>query len=133
METLKHSACTVGWVARLCCNWLSPGKATRNSYGRSPNGTIELKKKQTQTQQQQQQPHNIHNFMYSQLMKEIISFRKAKTPSTQVSLNDVLKNLSESICLPHQLNLHRATRHARNVMRRMEFASLLSTRRSRCM
>ena len=25
METLKHSACTVGWVARLCRSWLSPG------------------------------------------------------------------------------------------------------------
>ena len=29
METLKHPACTLGWVARLCCSWLSPGKATR--------------------------------------------------------------------------------------------------------
>ena len=28
IETLKHPACTVGWVARLCCSWLSPGKAT---------------------------------------------------------------------------------------------------------
>ena len=27
METLKHSACTVGWVARLCRSWLSPGKS----------------------------------------------------------------------------------------------------------
>ena len=25
METLKHPACTVGWVARLCRSWLSPG------------------------------------------------------------------------------------------------------------
>ena len=28
METLKHPACTLGWVARLCRSWLSPGKAT---------------------------------------------------------------------------------------------------------
>ena len=26
-ETLKHPACIVGWVARLCCSWLSPGKS----------------------------------------------------------------------------------------------------------
>ena len=34
METRKHPACTVGWVARLCCSWLSPGNATRISHGR---------------------------------------------------------------------------------------------------
>ena len=28
VETLKHPACTVGWVARLCRIWVSPGKAT---------------------------------------------------------------------------------------------------------
>ena len=39
METLKHSACTVGWVAQLCCSWLSPGKATQISHGRDPIGT----------------------------------------------------------------------------------------------
>ena len=27
-ETLKHPACTVGWVARLFRGWLSPEKAT---------------------------------------------------------------------------------------------------------
>ena len=37
METLKHTACTVGWVARLCRSWLSPGKSNPN-----PNGTIQL-------------------------------------------------------------------------------------------
>ena len=42
VETLKHPACTVGWVARLCCSWLSPGKATRISHGRNPIGTIQL-------------------------------------------------------------------------------------------
>ena len=40
METLKHPACTVGWVTRLCRSWLSPGKATRISHGRNPTGTI---------------------------------------------------------------------------------------------
>ena len=47
METLKHPACTVGWViwvARLCRSCLSPGKATRISHGRNPNGTIQLLK-----------------------------------------------------------------------------------------
>ena len=42
METLKHPACTVGWVARLCRSWLSPGKATRISHGRNSTGTIQL-------------------------------------------------------------------------------------------
>ena len=28
METLKHPACEVDWVARLYSSWLSPGKAT---------------------------------------------------------------------------------------------------------
>ena len=30
IETLKHPACTVGWVARLCRSWLSPGKVNPN-------------------------------------------------------------------------------------------------------
>ena len=33
METLKHPACTVSWVAPLCHSWLSPGKTTRISHG----------------------------------------------------------------------------------------------------
>ena len=45
METLKHSACSVVWVARLCRSWFSVGKATRISRGRNPNGTIQLLKK----------------------------------------------------------------------------------------
>ena len=45
METLKHPACTVGWVVPLCCSWLSTGKATRISHGRNPFGTIQLLKK----------------------------------------------------------------------------------------
>ena len=45
METLKHPACTVGWVARFCHSWLSPGKATRISHGRNPIGTIQLLQK----------------------------------------------------------------------------------------
>ena len=41
METLKHPACTVGWVAQLCRSWLSLGKAT---HWRNPTGigTIQL-------------------------------------------------------------------------------------------
>ena len=42
METLKHPACTVGWVALLCRSWLSPGKATQISFGRHSIGTIHL-------------------------------------------------------------------------------------------
>ena len=42
METLKHPACTVGWVARLCRSWLFPGKATRVSHRRNPIGTKQL-------------------------------------------------------------------------------------------
>ena len=45
METLKHPACTVGWVARLCHSWLSPGRSTRISHKRNTNGTIQLLKK----------------------------------------------------------------------------------------
>ena len=41
-ETLKHPACTVGWVARLCRSWLSLGKATPISHGRNPIGTRPL-------------------------------------------------------------------------------------------
>ena len=36
METLKHPACTVGWVAQLCCSWLTLGKAARISHGCNP-------------------------------------------------------------------------------------------------
>ena len=45
METLKHPACTVGRVARFCRRWLSPGKLTRVSDSRNPNGTIQVLKK----------------------------------------------------------------------------------------
>ena len=45
METLKRPACTVDWVARLCSCWISPGKATRTSYGRNSIRTIQLFKK----------------------------------------------------------------------------------------
>ena len=41
MEILQHPACTLGWIARLCRRWLSPGKATRISHGRNPIGTIQ--------------------------------------------------------------------------------------------
>ena len=42
METLKHPAYTIGWVAGLCQSWQSPGTATRISHGRNPIGTIQL-------------------------------------------------------------------------------------------
>ena len=42
METVKHPACTVGWIVRVCRSWLSPGNATRISHGRKPNGTMQL-------------------------------------------------------------------------------------------
>ena len=42
MEILKHPACTVGLVARLCHSWLFPGKATQISHGRNLIGTIQL-------------------------------------------------------------------------------------------
>ena len=45
METLKHPAPLVGWVARLCRRWLSPMKATRIFHGRNPKGTMQLLKK----------------------------------------------------------------------------------------
>ena len=41
METLKHPACTVGLVGRLCRSWLSPGKATRIFHQRNSIGTIQ--------------------------------------------------------------------------------------------
>ena len=46
METLKHPACTVGWVARLCRSWLSPGKAKPEfPIGEIPLGQYCCKKK----------------------------------------------------------------------------------------
>ena len=44
METLKHPAYTVGWVARLSRSWFSPrgSKATRISHVRNPVGTVQL-------------------------------------------------------------------------------------------
>ena len=41
MKTLKHLACTVSLIARLCRIWFSPEKATRISHGRSHNGIIQ--------------------------------------------------------------------------------------------
>ena len=47
MQTLKHTACAEGWVARPCCSWLSPGKATPIARGRHliRNSCKKLKKK----------------------------------------------------------------------------------------
>ena len=36
MGTLKHPACTVGWVARLNRSWLSPGKQPEFPMGEIP-------------------------------------------------------------------------------------------------
>ena len=41
MKTLKHPACTVGWVGQLCHSWLSPRKPTQISHGINPNKTIQ--------------------------------------------------------------------------------------------
>ena len=38
METLKHPACTVGWVAQLCCSWLSLEKQPEFPTGEIPFG-----------------------------------------------------------------------------------------------
>ena len=43
IETLKHPACTVGWVERLCHSWLSPRKSTRISHRRKHNGQYTVK------------------------------------------------------------------------------------------
>ena len=45
METLKHPACTLGWVVRLCQNWLSPGRQPKFPHRKNPIGTIHLFKK----------------------------------------------------------------------------------------
>ena len=42
MEELKHPACTVGWVTRLCRSWLYQGQTTWFSHGRNLIGTIQL-------------------------------------------------------------------------------------------
>ena len=45
MEPLKHPACTVGWVARLCRSWLSPGESNPNfPKGKIPLGRYSCKK-----------------------------------------------------------------------------------------
>ena len=44
MQTLRHPACTLVWVARLCRSWLSLGKATRISHGRNSIWTKQLLK-----------------------------------------------------------------------------------------
>ena len=49
METLKHPACNIGWVAWCCCSWLSLGKATRISHGKNSIGTAKLSKNLSNT------------------------------------------------------------------------------------
>ena len=44
METLKHPACTVCQLARLCRSWLSKGIATRICHGGNPYGPKQLLK-----------------------------------------------------------------------------------------
>ena len=48
METLKHLACTVGWVVQLCHSWLSLRKATWISHGRISVGQYSCKIEQSQ-------------------------------------------------------------------------------------
>ena len=43
MEILKHPACTVGWVARLCRSWLSPRKQPKFSMKEIPMGQYSCK------------------------------------------------------------------------------------------
>ena len=38
IETLKHPACTVSWVARLCLSWLSRGRQPEFPVGEIPLG-----------------------------------------------------------------------------------------------
>ena len=40
METLKHPARTVGWVARLCRSWLSRGRRPKFPMGEIPLGQM---------------------------------------------------------------------------------------------
>ena len=42
METLKHPACTVGWVVRLFHNWLSLGQQLKFPTGKNPNEAVQL-------------------------------------------------------------------------------------------
>ena len=41
IETLKHPACTVGWLARLCRSSFSSGKETRISHERNSGETTQ--------------------------------------------------------------------------------------------
>ena len=79
METLKHPACTLGWVARLCRSWLSPGKVTRISDGKNPIGTIRLKEvvllffsHKKKTRHHQQLRHNTSCFHFQCLTSAIL-------------------------------------------------------------
>ena len=44
-ETLKHPACTVGWVVQLCHSWLSRGRQPEFPIGEIPLGQYSCKKK----------------------------------------------------------------------------------------
>ena len=43
-EKQKHPACTIGWVASLCCSWLSPGKKPEFLKEEIPLGQYSCKK-----------------------------------------------------------------------------------------
>ena len=60
METLKHPACTVTQVTRLCCSCLSPGKAIQISQWRNLNGMIQLLK--TTTAKNKTKTHPNHGW-----------------------------------------------------------------------
>ena len=44
METLKHPVCTVSWVVRPCCRWLSLGEQPESTMGEIPKGQYSRKK-----------------------------------------------------------------------------------------
>ena len=48
-ETLKHPTCIVGWVARLCRSWLSPGRQPEFPTEEIRLGKYSCKKKKKET------------------------------------------------------------------------------------
>ena len=82
--TLKHPTCPVGWVARLCRSWLSPGQATRISHGRNPIGTTVAKKKSVGKLSKLWQAGSLH--LSPSWAKNLQTWTQWSPPSTQLWL-----------------------------------------------
>ena len=55
IKTLKHRACTIGWVARLCRSWLSPEENPNFQWEKSQNDNTVVKEEEEEEEKEKEE------------------------------------------------------------------------------